>query len=141
MQHRRDVVLEVALFDPRRTAATGRKLNLQSDARYRFERGLDPAFATLFNPLGAAKRMGQDQIREHGLHYVDVGVSGGVWGAQAGTLAREDLAFSLSVILLGLLFFVGWRAARLTLAWPWLAGTIFLLVGVLLVAMAIPLGG
>ncbi len=27
-----------------RTAATGRKLNLQSDARYRFERGLDPAF-------------------------------------------------------------------------------------------------
>ena len=27
-----------------RTAATGRKLNLQSDARYRFERGLDPEF-------------------------------------------------------------------------------------------------
>jgi hypothetical protein len=27
-----------------RTAATGRKLNISSDARYRFERGLDPAF-------------------------------------------------------------------------------------------------
>ncbi|MGB8842196.1 MAG: phenylalanine--tRNA ligase subunit beta, partial [Aliidongia sp.] len=40
----RDVFIEAALFDPVRTAATGRRLNLQSDARYRFERGLDPAF-------------------------------------------------------------------------------------------------
>jgi phenylalanyl-tRNA synthetase beta chain len=40
----RDVYIEAALFDPVRTAATGRKLNLQSDARYRFERGLDPEF-------------------------------------------------------------------------------------------------
>jgi phenylalanyl-tRNA synthetase beta chain len=39
-----DVFIEAALFDPVRTAATGRQLNLQSDARYRFERGLDPAF-------------------------------------------------------------------------------------------------
>src|SRR3546814_20880235 len=34
--------LEVAIFDPTSVAATGRKLGLQSDARYRFERGLDP---------------------------------------------------------------------------------------------------
>jgi phenylalanyl-tRNA synthetase beta chain len=40
----RNVYLEAALFDPVRTAATGRKLQLQSDARYRFERGLDPEF-------------------------------------------------------------------------------------------------
>jgi phenylalanyl-tRNA synthetase beta chain len=40
----RDVFLEAALFDPVRTAATGRKLGVQSDARYRFERGLDPEF-------------------------------------------------------------------------------------------------
>ena len=40
-----DVFIEIALFDPTRTAATGRKLNLESDARYRFERGIDPAFA------------------------------------------------------------------------------------------------
>jgi VIT1/CCC1 family predicted Fe2+/Mn2+ transporter len=46
-----------------------------------------------------------------------------------------------NVILLGLLFFVGWRAARHTLAKPWLAGVMFLFVGVLLVAVAIPLGG
>jgi len=39
-----DVLIEAALFDPLRTAATGRKLNLQTDARYRFERGVDPAF-------------------------------------------------------------------------------------------------
>lgn len=36
-----DVFLESALFDPVRTAATGRALNVQSDARYRFERGID----------------------------------------------------------------------------------------------------
>jgi phenylalanyl-tRNA synthetase beta chain len=40
-----DVFLEVALFDPIRTAATGRKLGIESDARYRFERGLDPQSA------------------------------------------------------------------------------------------------
>lgn len=37
-----DVFLEVAYFDPIRTAASGRKLGIQSDARYRFERGIDP---------------------------------------------------------------------------------------------------
>ncbi|MDE2228454.1 MAG: phenylalanine--tRNA ligase subunit beta [Alphaproteobacteria bacterium] len=39
-----NVFVEAALFDPVRTAATGRKLDIQSDARYRFERGLDPEF-------------------------------------------------------------------------------------------------
>jgi phenylalanyl-tRNA synthetase beta chain len=39
-----DVLLEVAWFDPARIAATGRKLNLTSDARQRFERGVDPQF-------------------------------------------------------------------------------------------------
>ena len=39
-----NVFIEAALFDPVRTAATGRKLQLQSDARYRFERGVDPEF-------------------------------------------------------------------------------------------------
>ncbi len=38
-----DVVLEIALFDSIRTAKTGRKLGIESDARTRFERGLDPA--------------------------------------------------------------------------------------------------
>ncbi len=39
-----DVLLEVAYFDPVRIGNTGRALNLASDARARFERGVDPAF-------------------------------------------------------------------------------------------------
>jgi phenylalanyl-tRNA synthetase beta chain len=39
-----EVFVEAALFDPIRTAATGRRLEIISDARYRFERGIDPAF-------------------------------------------------------------------------------------------------
>jgi phenylalanyl-tRNA synthetase beta chain len=39
-----DVLLEIAYFDPAHIAATGRKLNLTSDARQRFERGVDPQF-------------------------------------------------------------------------------------------------
>ena len=38
----RDIFLEVALFDPRRTRATRLSLGLSSDASYRFERGVDP---------------------------------------------------------------------------------------------------
>jgi len=37
-----EVFLEAAYFDPIRTAQTGRKLGILSDARYRFERGIDP---------------------------------------------------------------------------------------------------
>ncbi len=39
-----DVLLEIAYFNPERIGATGRKLGLASDARTRFERGVDPAF-------------------------------------------------------------------------------------------------
>jgi phenylalanyl-tRNA synthetase beta chain len=39
-----DVFLESAFFDPVRTARSGRKLGIVSDARYRFERGVDPEF-------------------------------------------------------------------------------------------------
>ena len=39
-----DVFLEVALFTPAHIAATGRVLQIDSDARYRFERGVDVAF-------------------------------------------------------------------------------------------------
>ena len=39
-----DVLLEIAYFDPARIGVTGRKLGLASDARTRFERGVDPAF-------------------------------------------------------------------------------------------------
>ncbi|MGE3230454.1 MAG: phenylalanine--tRNA ligase subunit beta [Hyphomicrobium sp.] len=38
----KNVLIESAYFDPLRTAATGRKTGLITDARYRFERGVDP---------------------------------------------------------------------------------------------------
>ncbi len=37
-----NVFIEAALFDPIRTARTGRRHGIDSDARYRFERGIDP---------------------------------------------------------------------------------------------------
>ncbi|MDQ0317068.1 phenylalanine--tRNA ligase subunit beta [Amorphus orientalis] len=39
-----DVLIESALWDPLAIARTGRSLNIVSDARFRFERGIDPAF-------------------------------------------------------------------------------------------------
>ena len=39
-----DVLLEIAYFDPEAIGVTGRKLGIASDARTRFERGVDPAF-------------------------------------------------------------------------------------------------
>jgi phenylalanyl-tRNA synthetase beta chain len=39
-----DVLIESALWEPMNIANTGRKLGINSDARYRFERGVDPAF-------------------------------------------------------------------------------------------------
>lgn len=42
--HTTDVLLEIAYFDPARIGVTGRKLGLASDARTRFERGVDPTF-------------------------------------------------------------------------------------------------
>lgn len=39
-----EVFIEAAYFDPISVAATGRALRINSDARYRFERGIDPNF-------------------------------------------------------------------------------------------------
>ena len=39
-----DVLIESALWSPLNIAQTGRKLGINSDARYRFERGVDPNF-------------------------------------------------------------------------------------------------
>ncbi|HET9694761.1 MAG TPA: hypothetical protein VFP48_10255 [Steroidobacteraceae bacterium] len=60
-------------------------------------------------------------------------------------LFLDDPRFALRIsnaILIGLLFFVGHRLANQhTLARPWLTGLVFALLGVFLVAIAIPLGG
>jgi len=39
-----EVFIESAYFDPNRTARTGRRTGIHSDARHRFERGVDPGF-------------------------------------------------------------------------------------------------
>jgi phenylalanyl-tRNA synthetase beta chain len=39
-----DVLIESAIWDELNIAQTGRRLGINSDARYRFERGVDPAF-------------------------------------------------------------------------------------------------
>jgi hypothetical protein len=59
-------------------------------------------------------------------------------------LFLDDLWLALRIsngILLALLFAVGYKHARSTLAKPWLVGLVFLLTGAFLVAIAIPLGG
>ncbi|WP_370206066.1 phenylalanine--tRNA ligase subunit beta, partial [Pararhodobacter marinus] len=50
-----NVFLEAAFFDTVRTALTGRALKINSDARYRFERGIDPAWTP--DGLEAATQM------------------------------------------------------------------------------------
>ena len=50
-----DVLIECAYFDPDHIARTGQKLALTSDARQRFERGVDPAF--LDDGLAIATRL------------------------------------------------------------------------------------
>ena len=41
-----DVLIESALWDPINIAQSGRRLGIVTDARYRFERGVDPAFTS-----------------------------------------------------------------------------------------------
>src|SRR3546814_3986409 len=53
-----DIVIECAYFSPEAIGATGRKLGLTSDARSRFERGVDPGF--LGDGLAIATKMGLD---------------------------------------------------------------------------------
>lgn len=50
-----EVFLECAFFDPVRIGLTGRRLQIASDARARFERGIDPALMP--DALEAASRM------------------------------------------------------------------------------------
>ncbi len=49
-----DVFLEAALFSPISIASTGRALQIDSDARYRFERGVDVAFVETAAKLAVA---------------------------------------------------------------------------------------
>jgi phenylalanyl-tRNA synthetase beta chain len=67
----RNVFLEVALFDPIMVATTGRRLGILSDARYRFERGLDPESARW--GVEVAARLIQDICGGEVSHLVEAG--------------------------------------------------------------------
>ncbi|QUS56354.1 phenylalanine--tRNA ligase subunit beta [Pseudovibrio brasiliensis] len=53
-----NVVIESALWDPLNIARSGRKLGVSTDARYRFERGVDPAY--MVEGLEVATKMVMD---------------------------------------------------------------------------------
>ncbi|WP_336055007.1 phenylalanine--tRNA ligase subunit beta [Nitratireductor sp. CH_MIT9313-5] len=53
-----DVLIESALWDPMNIASTGRALGIITDARYRFERGVDPEF--MVDGLELATRLVQE---------------------------------------------------------------------------------
>ncbi|KIT15341.1 phenylalanine--tRNA ligase subunit beta [Jannaschia aquimarina] len=66
-----NVLVESAYWDPVQIATTGRALKINSDARYRFERGVDPAFTP--NGLDHAVRMILDHAGGEPSHMVVAG--------------------------------------------------------------------
>ena len=78
-----NVFVEAAYFDPIRTAYTGRALKINSDARYRFERGIDPSFT----PIGLD--LACEMIMEHAGGEVSSRV-------QAGTIPCSTRAYRLN---------------------------------------------
>lgn len=74
-----DVIIECAFFDPGTIARTGQKLNLTSDARQRFERGVDPAM--MYDGLVIAGRLMAD-------------ICGGELSKLVGDAAWFDRAYS-----------------------------------------------
>jgi phenylalanyl-tRNA synthetase beta chain len=66
-----DILIECAFFDPQHIALAGQKLGLTSDARTRFERGVDPAF--LDTGLAIATQMALDLAGGEASEIVRVG--------------------------------------------------------------------
>lgn len=70
----RDVLIESALWDALNVARTGRALGIQTDARYRFERGADPEF--MVPGIELATRMVLDLCGGHPCDAEVVGYAG-----------------------------------------------------------------
>jgi phenylalanyl-tRNA synthetase beta chain len=88
-----DVLIESALWDPLNIAQSGRKLGITTDARYRFERGVDPAFCVPGAEL--ATHMVLDFCGGEASHLVVV-------GSQATPARIIDFPFSEVARLTGL---------------------------------------
>ena len=93
-----NVFLEVALFDPDMVAQTGRKLGIHSDARFRFERGLDPRDFVLFAFGGAGPLHAVAIARELGVPEVLVPARPGLTNALGCLVAdlRQDLVNTIN---------------------------------------------
>ncbi|MBF0416870.1 MAG: phenylalanine--tRNA ligase subunit beta [Magnetococcales bacterium] len=81
-----DLFLEVAYFDPITTARTGRRLELVSESRHRFERGTDPE--AISRVMERATRMILDVAG--GLAGPVTLLDGGTWHAPAEIFYRPD---------------------------------------------------
>jgi phenylalanyl-tRNA synthetase beta chain len=77
-----DVLIECAYFDPEHIARTGQKLALTSDARQRFERGVDPAF--LEDGLAIATKLVLDHCG---------GTPGAITRSGAAPVAPRNIAY------------------------------------------------
>ena len=104
-----EVVLEAALFDPVRTAFSGRDHGLITDARYRFERGVDPLF--IRDGMEIATQMILDHCGGEASHIFEAG-SDTAWdrtvpfrSERVMTLGGVDLPAAESVAILAKLGF------------------------------------
>ncbi|MFV0322715.1 MAG: phenylalanine--tRNA ligase subunit beta [Alphaproteobacteria bacterium] len=91
-----EIFMEIALFDPISVATTGRKLSLQSDARYRFERGVDRAF--LEDAMQIATQMVLDICGGEASEIISVGAP---LAEQAPILYHPERTQSLAGIEIG----------------------------------------
>jgi phenylalanyl-tRNA synthetase beta chain len=102
-----EVMLEIAYFTPGRIARTGQALGLTSDARSRFERGVDPGFldeglAVLTGLIldicggeaSAAIRVGQPPVERRTIRF-DYGRTAGLAGLDVPELRQRAMLESL----------------------------------------------
>ena len=91
-----NVFVEAAYFDPVRTAYTGRALRINSDARYRFERGIDPTFTPVGLDLACEMIVehagGEISSRVQAGHIPDVSRAYNLKPARVQSLVGMDIA-------------------------------------------------
>jgi VIT1/CCC1 family predicted Fe2+/Mn2+ transporter len=143
----------------RRVGASLRRAGSEAEAGRLVAAELDPLLEPVTDPAqraelyrSIASRLQHSNPAPNGIRKADLlgGLASG-WlvflcsvPAVLPFLLFDRLTFALRVsnaLLLALLFLAGYRHARHTLAQPWLTGLVFLLIGLGLVALAIPLGG
>jgi phenylalanyl-tRNA synthetase beta chain len=109
-----DVLIECAYFDPDHIALTGQKLGVTSDARQRFERGVDPAF--LDDGLAIATKLVLDHCG---------GTPSAITRAGAAPLAQRVVSYHPRLCAdLGGMFVAPERQARILLSLGFSVGSI-----------------